>query len=130
MFNFSIIKNFSATKIKFGVGVVGKVNNSIMLLIGVIGGLIFTFVKYGLIKNEWTVLVLILGMLGSFLYYVKNVLTFAERNPDIAVLDGVELVKLKEVGLTARDISDPINSKNITNPDKTKKSIIENASKS
>jgi hypothetical protein len=118
MFNFSIFKDFSVTKIQLGSGVVGKLNALGMLLILVIGILAYT-----LIKNEWAILGLIIAMLIAFILFCKSTFAFAEKNPEIAVLDGAQLVMYKRTELGGKQINIPKESPLTNRPSNLNKAI-------
>ena len=120
MIDFSIIKNLSTknlSKIKFGRGVVGKVNN-----LGIVS-LIVMAIFACTIKNESMVFAFVIVILGAFLFYCKYVFAFAAKNPEIAVLDGAEFVTYKQVELGSKEITVPQPSSSIERPSKLNKAI-------
>lgn len=119
MINLNLLKSANFSRIKFGGGIVGKTSNvsiSLLIIIGIIA--------YNKIENEWAILALLLMMALLFVFYLVKILSFAEKNPEIAVLEGMELIKYKEVGLAAKGLPNPESNKNnVDNPCKLEKGL-------
>lgn len=124
MINFNLIQTNNLSKIKFGVGVVGKCSNlGIALLI------LLLLVIYKL-ENELAILFTVVVAIGTTIYFVKNLLSFAEKNPEISVLEGAELVAYKKVELKLKG-NDSLftESPSINDPHKVEVAILTNENK-
>lgn len=126
MINLNLLNTKNFSKIKCGGGVVGKTSNVGIVLLIVIG-----FITYNKIEDQLIILALVVAMVGLFVFYLIKILSFAEKNPEIAVLEGMELVSYKEVDLASKSIPNPApNNKSINNSNtKLTKGLIGNVSK-
>ena len=92
-----------AEKIRFGPGVVGKATV----------GLVATFVVLAVVA--WSLAsvagLLVLPLLfiailavGTFAWFFRRVMAYAEKNPAQALLEGIELVRWQETALAAKGL--------------------------
>jgi hypothetical protein len=87
----------SLDKIRLGSGVVGRTSSvalMAMIAFGVIG--------YSL-KEPLYLLILALIMAVVFAGYFIGILRFANKNPDLALLEGAELVHWRQIEMAAKD---------------------------
>ncbi len=85
-------------RIKFGSGVIGKTGT---VMLGVV--IVFGIVAYR-IDGFWALAGIALLTAAVFLVYLFATLRFAERNPNIAVLEGAELIQAKRLDLGASEM--------------------------
>jgi hypothetical protein len=101
--DFSIIKQQldSWVKIKFGPGVVGTLKACFIAVAMLIGIILFK------IDNMWVLLGLGGVIIAFFMWFVLKVTQFAEKNPELALLEGAELSALKQAQLAAKNNLNP-----------------------
>jgi hypothetical protein len=93
---FDQIPGFDLKGIKLGNGVVGKTTNAIMALLAFLSVVAFR------ISQD---MLLYIGAAGAliFLIYFAVVIVFAKKYPNIAALEGAELIAWRQMDMAASD---------------------------
>lgn len=92
------ILNGSYDRIKLGTGVVGKLTTGIVALFGVLG-----VIAFGLKGNEHALLMLAGASILVFLSFCAGVAVYAVKFPNLAALEGADLIKWRQMDMSARD---------------------------
>lgn len=92
------ILNGSYDRIKLGTGVVGKLTTGIVALFGVLG-----VIAFGLKGNENALLILAGASIIVFLSFCAGVALYAVKFPNLAALEGADLIKWRQMDMSARD---------------------------
>ena len=77
--------------------------------------LIFAIAIYKM-HSDWMILVVVLFAIAVFVFYFLKSLSFANLNPQLALLERAELVAYKKIELAAKGMSSPPNDDLISNP--------------
>jgi hypothetical protein len=102
--------------IKFGRGVVGKTSYVILGLIG-----LWTAIIFRLSPDMWLSGALFAAGLiitGVSIWWVRGTQAFAEKNPELAMLEGAELVEYKKWEAEIKGLSGPVRGRTIPDPHK------------
>ena len=114
------LKSESYSKIRFGQGVVGKTSMVALSVVFVLGTIAYKLENY-----PWMQFLLALIIAGGFFWYFKRTIKFSEENPQLALMDGAELVAWKQIDLAAKGIPSPPDTPAIANPQTANLSLIE-----
>lgn len=88
----------SFDRIKLGSGVVGKVTNGLLGLFALLG-----IVAYGLRGEIWSLLLLAAVAVVLFLTYAFGVAFYAVKHPNLAALEGSDLIRWRQMDMAAGD---------------------------
>jgi hypothetical protein len=86
----------SLHKIKFGSGAVGKITLAAVFAFLAIGASAFKMGASGAVVGVIAIVLIFLAMLAAIIYIVQ-------KQPELAVLEGMELVRYKQITIGAKD---------------------------
>jgi hypothetical protein len=85
------------TQIKLGQGVVGKSTYAIAALFAVLGVVAIRVEPVFLFP-------LAILAVGAFVYFQRSIVTFADQNPGVAMLEGADLLQWQKTDLAAKGL--------------------------
>jgi hypothetical protein len=99
----------SFQKIKLGQGVVGKTTSIFIAICFVCGVIAWK------LSVQWMLFSLFVGLLAAFFTYVWWASKFAKENPSLAVLDGAEMIRWRQLDMAAKGYVDGVPSDPVQN---------------
>lgn len=117
------LKHFQPTaesleRIRLGKGIVGKTSYVAITALIVLG------VAVTRISTDWMRLAVGLIAVALFLFYFISTQRFADKNPGVALLEGAELIRWKQVELAAKNLPSPPATPAVVDPTKPLPSIL------
>ena len=91
----------SLERIRLAQGVVGKTTYITFLVLALLGSLLWR------LNEPWMLLTVGGSIILIFLIFFIGILIFAHRNPDLALLEGAELLTWRKIALAAKSIPEP-----------------------
>src|SRR2546427_9769397 len=92
----------AAEKIRFGPGVVGKATVALVAMFGVLAVVAWRLIGAPL-EVILALLVVALLAVGTFAWFFRRTMAFAEKHPAQALLEGIELVRWQETAVAAKN---------------------------
>jgi hypothetical protein len=88
----------SLESVRLGRGVVGKATFALISIAALLG------VVASRLSTGWMLLAVAALGVAVFVVYLFRILSFAEEHPDLALLEGAELVKWKQIDVAAKGV--------------------------
>ncbi len=86
----------SLERVKLGRGVVGKTTWALLSIIALLA------IVASRVSVDWMLLLISGAGIVLFIVYLFKVLAFADKHPDLALLEGAELVKWRQMDVAAK----------------------------
>jgi hypothetical protein len=107
------VNSMGLEKIKFGIGVVGKMTTGLIAVLSVLAVL----GALGLICGQFLLSYICLAaIIFFFLFNHVSVMWFSSKHPAVAILEGAELVRYHQVEMAAKGLSLPTTQPNVEPP--------------
>lgn len=97
-------------QINWGHGMIGKASVVALGVLVVIG------IAAARVPNEWAILLLVAAAIAVFLYFLHQILGFAERNPSLAATEGPTYVESQRINLAAKNLPIPPAAEIVADP--------------
>jgi hypothetical protein len=107
------IGSMGLDRITFGKSVVGMMTTSFISMLAVFGPLAITGVVWGQPNITYICIAVIIV---AFLFTAISIMIFASRHPTSALLEGAEIVRLRQVEMAAKGLSLPMTQPNTEPP--------------
>ncbi|MCB1591853.1 MAG: hypothetical protein KDI90_05320 [Alphaproteobacteria bacterium] len=104
------IKSESVHRIRLGQGLVGK--STLGFAITIISIAVVAYKT----NNEYLLFLIPFFVIGLFVWFFRSIKDFTEKNPELALLEGANLLAWKQIELAAKGVPKPENQQLIENP--------------
>lgn len=106
-----MLRSTGLDSVRFASGVVG--NSTYVVCACAVAAAV---AAWALSPYPWLAVVAMLSLVGLAIFYMQGTWRFADRHPDLALLGGAQLLKLRQMEMGAKEIPMPQTVENVQAP--------------